>query len=208
MYESRSLQKIITVNGKAKIAVEPDKVMVRLEVYTENLLLEQAQQENAGTMKRVIDSLLQLGIGSENMQTTSFTMQPMYDYVEGKQVFRGFAVNNALTVTLKQVQETGRVIDTAVKNGVNRVSDIRFLVENQAYFYKQALNMALEDAVSKALAMGEKMQLTVDPYPVKIDETTNQSQLPRQFSTASSPATSIEPGRIIIPASVHVQFRY
>ncbi|WP_407058247.1 SIMPL domain-containing protein [Tigheibacillus jepli] len=44
---------------------------------------------------------MHLGIRQEDMQTTAFTIQPMYDYVENKQVFRGFAVRNKLTVSLQ-----------------------------------------------------------------------------------------------------------
>ncbi|MDY0396936.1 SIMPL domain-containing protein [Virgibacillus halophilus] len=202
--------KSIQVNGKAKIAVEPDTVIVSLEVYTEELSLGQAQQENAQNMEKVIHALLKHGVGQPDIQTTVFTVYPIYDYVEEKQVFRGFAVSNELTISSNDIEAAGEIVDTAINNGANRISEIRFSIDNQAYFYKQALIMALEDAVSKSLAIAEKMQLRLAPYPVKIDEITNEPpQMHGQaFALANKNTTPIEPGKIVIAAEVNVQFQY
>lgn len=209
LFSQKDQIKTIRVNGKAKIAVEPDTVIVRMDVHTEALSLTQAQQENAQRMEKVIHSLLNLGIRQEDMQTTAFTIQPMYDYVENKQVFRGFEVKNELTVSFDEAEAAGKIVDTAVEHGINHVSEIRFSTENHTYFYKQAVIMALEDAVSIAFAMAEKMQLQLDPYPIKIDEISNKPQMQGQtFSLAYKDTTPIEPGRIVISAGVQVVFQY
>ena len=74
--------------------------------------------------------------------------RPQYDYVEGRQVFRGYEVINSINVTIKNIEQVGTVIDTAVRNGVNQVSNIRFTVENEHIPYQEALSLALRKCIS------------------------------------------------------------
>lgn len=116
---------MMTVTGNASLPFDPDKVTIQLGVVTENEQLSQAQQESASKMNQVIQSLLQLGIPRENIQTTAYNINPMYDYIDGKQEFRGYQVSNSITVQMISIDQAGKVIDVAVQNDVNQVSNIQ-----------------------------------------------------------------------------------
>ncbi|HEX7064075.1 MAG TPA: SIMPL domain-containing protein [Bacillales bacterium] len=206
----QELSRVMTVNGEASLSVEPDTVSIQLTVMTENERLSQAQQENANKMNQVIQALLQAGIPRENIQTTAYTINPRYDYVDGKQVFRGYQVTNTITVTMKNIDQTGRIIDLAVKNGVNQVSNIEFTVENQQKYYRQALSDALNNALKKARTIAETLNVPFDSTPIKVVEETGEMPHPVQtFALAEqSVSTPIESGQIVIRASVEAQFRY
>lgn len=200
----------MTVTGNASLSIEPDTVSIQLEVMTENRQLSQAQQENAQKMNQVIQSLLQLGIPKENIQTTEFRINPMYDYVDGKQLFRGYQVSNTITVQTKDINQAGKIIDTAVQNGVNQVSNIQFSVENKHAYYQQALRTAVQDAISKAESIAKTLNVNFDPIPIKIVEEVSGN--PTTFKTyatmENSNSTPIEPGQINISATVKTQFLY
>ncbi|WP_229683218.1 SIMPL domain-containing protein [Virgibacillus oceani] len=200
----------MTVTGNASLSVEPNVVTIQLEVVTENDELKVAQQENANTINQVIQSLLQLGIPRENIQTASYNIFPKYDYVDGKQVFRGYEVTHALSVTINSINQAGTIIDAAVQNGVNRVSNIEFTVDDKDNYYQQALSAALENATAKAETIAETLQVNLDPYPIKIVENFNERPVAFQtFATAEkSSATTIEPGQIMIAANVTAQFQF
>lgn len=206
----RRQQRLMTVTGNGNISVAPDTVQIQLEVITENKLLNHAQNENAYEMNQVIDSLLKLGIGIENIQTVSYNIIPQYNYVEGEQVFRGYEVTNAITVKITDIDQVGNVIDVAVQNGANRVSNIQFTVANENLYYQKALRLALRNALAKAQTIAETMQLQLDPTPIKIiEEGRGEPVAPRMFAAKEiNGSTPIEQGQILINATVEVQFQY
>ncbi|MEK5037697.1 SIMPL domain-containing protein [Sporosarcina sp. FSL K6-3457] len=203
-------RRVMTVTGIGNLSVAPDTVQIQLEVRTENKQLSQAQQENTAAMNQVIASLLQLGISRENIQTVSYNVSPQYDYVEGKQLFRGYEVTNAITVRITNIGQVGNVIDVAVQNGANNVSNIRFTVGDEQLYYQQALSLALKNALAKAQTMADTMQLQFDTTPIKIvEEHRAESVAPRMYAAKEmSVSMPIEQGEIVINATVEVQFQY
>jgi uncharacterized protein len=203
-------KRVMTVTGIGNLLITPDTVQIQLEVRTENQQLSLAQQENADLMSQVIESLLELGIDREDIQTVSYIISPQYDYVEGRQVFRGYEVTNSINVKIKNIEQTGTIIDTAVRNGVNQVSNIRFTVENEQIPYQEALSLALKNALAKAQTIANTIQSNLDPRPIKIVETMREEPiLFRSFAANELSATTpIEPGQINIKAIVEVQFQY
>ena len=200
----------MTVTGVGNLFVAPNVVQIQLEVITENEQLIKAQQENAYVMSQVIESLLEFGISKEDIKTASYNIFPKYDFIDGKQVFRGYEVSNAIEVTITNVEQAGSVIDLAVQNGVNRVSNIRFTVENEQTYYQEALNLALNNAQAKSQTIAQTMKLQLDPQPIKIEEKFKQEPIAyRTFATAEmNTSTPIEQGQIKISATVRVQFQY
>ncbi|WP_060210131.1 SIMPL domain-containing protein [Sporosarcina koreensis] len=206
----RTPNRLITVVGHGDIFIEPNIATVQLEVVTVNEQLSEAQRENATDMNNVIQSLLRLGIPRENIQTVSYNIFPKYDYVNGEQIFRGYEVNNAISVKITDIQQVGRVIDTAVENGVNRVSNIQFTVEDTERYKQEAIVRALRNAQTKARTIADALQLQTEPQPVKIIEVEQGGQpVPFQALAKSNQMTTpIESGQIIISATLRVQFRY
>jgi len=203
-------RRVMTVTGIGSLSVAPDTVQIQLEVRTESQQLSLAQQENAAAMNQVIESLVQLGISREDIRTASYNVTPQYDYIEGKQLFRGYEVINAITVKITNIEQVGNVIDVAVQNGVNNVSNIQFTVGDEQLYYQQALSLALKNALAKAQTMADTMKLKLDPTPIKIvEEHGTESVAPRMFAAKEmSGSTPIEQGQIMINATVEVQFQY
>jgi uncharacterized protein YggE len=207
MQMPRHHRRIMTVTGIGNVSIAPDIVRIQLEVITENKQLQRAQQENASVMSGVIESLVALGIDRNNIQTVSYNITPQYDYIEGEQRFRGYQVTNAIMVQTTNIQQIGAIIDTAVQNGANRVSNIQFTVADEPKYYQQALSLALENAVAKAETIARTMQLQLEPQPIRIvEEISGQPVAYRAL--ASEVSTPIEQGQVSIHAKVEVQFEY
>lgn len=206
---NRSSRKI-TVTGHGQVAVEPDVATVQIEVSTVNKQVSVAQEQNAQIMNQVIQSMLQLGVPRENIRTVSYTVSPQYDYVDGKQIFRGYEVNNSISVKLTDIQQVGTVIDTAVANGANRISNIQFSVEDESVYKQQAIDNALKDAQLKATTIAQSLQLVIQPQPIKVTELDAVANPVRYKSVAMSDmsSTPIEQGQIIIAAAMSVQYSF
>lgn len=204
--------RVMTVTGVGSVSAQPNVAKINLGVETQDEELTKAQQDNAQTLNKVIDSLVQMGIPREDIQTVDYFIYPQYDYVDGKQEFRGYQVTHTIQVTIKDLSQTGKVIDTAVQNGANRVSNIEFTIDNPQQYYKRALNRALENAVSKAQTIANQMKLNLDPTPTQIVEELPQGTvIPQTFKQAeavSSASTQVEPGQIEITSRVETKFQY
>ena len=201
----------LTVTGNGKVMAPANAVQLQIAVITKGNDVTDAQKENAVIMNRVIQSLLNLGIPRENIQTAVYTVSPTYDYIEGKQVFSGFEITNAITVKISEINQVGAVIDTAVQNGANRLSSLQFTVENSDYYYQQALSLALQNAQLKARTIADTMQLSLHPEPIEILEESVGTP-PVLYKTLAiaeqSVSTPIEQGQMTISATVRVTFRY
>lgn len=200
----------MTVTGNGEVIAQPEYVQIQIEVRTEGKDVSKAQQENALIMNRVIESLEALNIPREAIQTTSYTISPNYDYIEGRQVFRGFEVQNAITVKITDISQAGTVIDTAIQNGANHVSAIQFKIEDSDVYYQKALNIALVNAIEKAKLMAETMHVPLQSIPIEIiEESHNITPVPYKVQMSNREFTTpIEQGTISINASVRVKFRY
>lgn len=207
--DERMKHRVMTVRGEASITVQPDMATIQLEVVTKDEQVSKAKEENAQIMSQVINALLELGISKENIQTSFYTIQPIYDYKDGEQVFRGYEVRNSVTVKIQDINQAGQVIDIAVKNGVNQVSGIEFTVQHSEAYYRRALSQSLNDALFKAHTLAETMKVSYDQIPVKITELSDQPPaVYKTYALEVSTTTPIEPGQIIINASIEGQFNY
>lgn len=203
-------KRVMTVIGTGSLTVPPDTVQVQVEVQTENEQLAIAQQENATAMNQVIEALLNFGIENEHIQTVSYNISPQYDYIDGVQRFRGYAVTNAIKITSVSMEQTSNIIDIAVQNGATSVSNIQFFVADDQAAYDEALGLALNNATEKANVIAETMQLQIVPIPVKIvEERRDTPSIPQLFvAKEMSGTTPIEPGQLTIRASVTVKFKF
>ena len=142
------------------------------------------------------ESPLEVGIEeriSERFLITSFRNMIM----SMKETFRGYQVINAIAVKTINIEQAGKIIDTAVQNGVNQVSNIHFTVANEQAYYQQALSRALENAVEKAQTISRTMQLQLEPQPIKIIEQVGEQPVAyRTFATAEmNVSTPVEADR-------------
>ncbi|RDI47995.1 SIMPL domain-containing protein [Falsibacillus pallidus] len=204
-----SKETTITVTGEGSIKASPDTVLLSLGVITENKDLAAAQSENAQQTTSVIDAIGKMGIPRENIQTKDYNIYPQYDYIEGKQILRGYQVNHQLAVTIRTPEITGKLIDQAVASGANTVQNIQFLVSNSEGYYQKALELALNDATQKAKTISASLGKDTAPTPIKIVEQSRAvaEPIPIAFAQAAKSSTPIEAGKNLITATLLVEYK-
>ena len=207
---SQQTPRVIVVTGTGKVMAKAGYVQLQVEVSTQAKNVQDAQQENAMIMNRVIQSILALHIPKEHIQTAGYNIAPHYEFENGKQVFNGYEVKNAISVKVTDTNQVGSVIDTAVQNGANRTSSIQFNIENTDAYYQQALSLALHNAQMKAKTIAETMHSLIQPQPIEIiEEHEIGPVLYRSMATVDSTiSTPIEQGQMTINATVRVKFQY
>lgn len=201
---------VMTVYGKGSIKVKPDIAIASIGVIVENKDLKTAQGQSMERANKVLDTLRRMGINERDIKTENYTINPEYDYIEGKQVFRTYKVTNTFRVTLRDLNRIGEVIDAAVASGANVVNNITFTIENPDKYYNQALKIAVRNALEKARELGETLNIIVNNTPISIIEV-NQEIRPvyrQAILAASTEATPIMEGLIEVNAEVKVILNY
>ena len=199
----------MTLQGEGRVMAVPSIAKLRIGVETIHMNLKVAQEENAVKSQQVLNILKEMGISDSDIQTNQYNIDKQYEYVEGKQIDKGYRVTNLFQVTIRNIDQVGEVIDTVVDHGANLIQGITFEVDNESYYYQLALNLSLQNALNKAEAIGRKMGFTVLQVPLEIVEESyvvapliDNSYLRREAQTP------IEPGQTQITAKVRAVFSY
>ncbi|WP_066060655.1 SIMPL domain-containing protein [Neobacillus soli] len=202
---------LIKVTGEGELAVQPDTASINIGVITEKKELVAAQQENSLEATKVINSLLALGILQNHLQTFDYRIESNYDFDQGKQIFRGYKITHILQVKIEDLSMVGKVVDTAVQNGVNYVANVKFTVKNEDSFYRQALVLALNNATEKAKTIASTLNVTLLATPslvVEVGSTVQPFYHQPETMVKGLSSTQFEPGQIVVKANIAAEFHY
>jgi uncharacterized protein len=203
----------MTVDGNGHSVARPNQAKLTLGVMTEHPSVQAAQQENAEISNRVIEGLKQMGIDESDLKTTLYSVQPRYDFHDGKSILRGYEVEHLFEVTIKDLSKIGNVYDIAIKNGANRSGDIQFQVTDAAIYYQEALIRAIQNAREKAEVMANSIGATLSNIPIKIIEQEDQRNLRPVLTTQSAfvkaeAVPPIQTGDLTIKAQIKIIYAY
>ncbi|MGH9857543.1 MAG: SIMPL domain-containing protein, partial [Acidobacteriota bacterium] len=173
---ANNLRPGITVQGTGKVDAVPNKARITLGVTTD--IVETAEAATAALEEKmaiVLADIRRFEIPEENIKTEQVSVQPVYDFFEGRQEIRGYQATQQLQISLDDASKTGPLISSTTRQGVNQVGSVQFDREDSARLEFEAQQKAIEDARQKA-------QTLADALGVKLGKVVS-------FNTASSPTT-------------------
>ncbi len=147
----------ISVSGTGSVFGEPDVAVLTLGVEAQADSVGEARAQAAEAMDAIMSALRDGGVDDDDIQTSRFSVQPRYDFRAGEQELIGFFVDNIVTVKIRNIDDTGDLIDAAVDAGgdLARVDNLRFTIDDPAELQDEARRLAMEDAKSKAETLAE-----------------------------------------------------
>jgi uncharacterized protein YggE len=142
----------IVVSGEGSVSVKPDHAQVRSGVTTRAKTVKEAVDANSKLMAAVIAALKDAGIADKDIQTSRFSIQPVYAPQEPRTEPRltGYSVSNQVTATIREIGKVGDVLDRAIAAGATDAGNIAFLVADPSKALDQAREAAVADARRKA----------------------------------------------------------
>ncbi|PZT89845.1 MAG: hypothetical protein DI637_05705 [Citromicrobium sp.] len=110
-------------------------------------------RQNSAEMRKVVDRIKSLGVPERDIQTTGINLGARYDYDQQtqRQVFRGYQASNRVSVKLREIDETGEVLDALVVAGATDISGPDFSLENDTAAKAQARQSAMQRAQTQAM---------------------------------------------------------
>ncbi len=201
----------IAVSGQGIAVAAPDIGSLNLGVSTLASTARGARDDAASLMSDLIKSLKGNGIAEEDFHTSQFSISPEVDFLQnGRQVIRGYRVSSTLSVTVRDLDRVGEVIDDAVEAVGDdiRVQGVTFSIEDTAALQSEARALAMADAGAKAEELAELAGVGLGK-PTAISESSGGGVPPVFFEAARAAdlaETPISPGLLEITVTVQVTY--
>lgn len=134
------------------VKARPDLATVSAGVTSQAQTAVEAMQKTATAMDAVVRRIKALGIAADDIQTAGIELGAQYDYdqTNRRQVFRGYQASNRVSVILRKVPDTGRVLDALVAAGATDISGPSFSIDDDTAPRAQARKAALDKAKKQA----------------------------------------------------------
>jgi uncharacterized protein YggE len=156
---------VISVSGEGKVVAPPDVAVADFGMSVERRTVAEAQRENTRVMNEFIAKLQEFGVDKKDVQTTSYGVNPLYDYTNGRTVLRGYAVSQNVHVKVRNLDKAGDLVGMAGELGLNQVGSLSFTIDEPKALRAEAREMAIADAreqaESLARAAGVKLRRVI-----------------------------------------------
>lgn len=193
----------VTVTGSGSVAGVPDTATVSFGVTTQGKTAGAAFASNAADSAKVIAALKAAGVAAKDLQTETVSLSPRTNDT-GEQIL-GFTAFNSVTATLHDLARAGAIVDAGVAAGADTVNGPALSRSDSAAQYRAALKLAVDDAHTKASALGDAGHFTVGAVQAVVENSASEP-VPMADKAAAPSSTPIEPGTQQVDASVTVTF--
>jgi uncharacterized protein YggE len=180
----------LSITSTSTTEVRADRLSVTLGVETNATTAQDTVSENANLTGQVVTALRGLGIAEDRIETSSYSVSPIYEYVqpaepciqiyppppgcETRQEIIGYRATNTVSVTLdvpffriatEAVPDVnaGQVIDAAIGAGANRVDSVTFFIspDRQEEIRGNLIGEAISNARQRANIAAEALQMRI-----------------------------------------------
>jgi hypothetical protein len=112
-------------------------------------------------IESVFDAVKETGVEEKDVRTRNLSLNPAYDWNEGKRIDRGFEASQSLTVKVRDLSKISDVLDAAVKAGANQAGSVSFTIDDPEELRAQAREAAIADAKEKALVLADQLGVSL-----------------------------------------------
>jgi uncharacterized protein YggE len=213
MAQDKLSPRVVRVVGKAEVKVVPDRVVIEIGVEKQNPRAAIAKASADGAARKLIAAIREAGVEEKDIQTTSLSLRPQYDYRAGMKISY-FVAEQFLTVTLRDINNLDSLLDAVIKAGANRIDSIQYETSDLRKYRDQARAEAVKAAREKAQALAQTLGQEIGKA-YSIEEIPEQNyewggglmsnrEIDDRMASPAKPTTA--PGERKVSASVTVSF--
>ncbi len=202
----------LTLTATGEASAVPDMAVLSAGVISTGQSATEALQQNTRTMHAVFDAMASMGIADKDVQTANFSLTPRYERYESRdgrppQII-GYHVTNAVSVTVRELDDLGIILDRLVTVGANAINDVSFAVSDLQALERAARIDAVAKARAKAALYAETAGVTLGPV-LTIQESGVSRPGPvfaRMASFAEDAAVPIAKGESTVRVTITMTF--
>ncbi|MCX8008325.1 MAG: SIMPL domain-containing protein [Patescibacteria group bacterium] len=200
-----------SVTGEGKAIVVPDIAVVTVGVQTQESTAKQAQSNLNTKINAVSEAVKRLGIDEKDIQTTNYSIYPIYDWKQNTQKITGYQASTTLVIKVRDLDKANTVLDTATEQGANTIGGITFDVSDRSKAEDEARQKAFQEAHKKAQRAAQIAGFRLGKV-INYAENTNQPIYPLPFARMQAAPemqdakTNVKPGSQEVVITVTISY--
>jgi uncharacterized protein YggE len=208
---AREITAVINATGEGRREMAPDKATIVLGVETRAKTPAAAASANAALMTAIRSALTRAGVAERDIATARYSLG--LEYTGRMPPDTLYVAANLVTVTTRQLDQVGRIIDTGLGAGANNINSLQYDLTDRTKAQNEALSDAVANARRQAEVMaqaaggrlGELIELGTSPGEYRPFFAGDMAMARMQASAAPTP---ISAGQVIVTASVTSRWRF
>jgi uncharacterized protein YggE len=189
---------VIVTSGQGVVKKAPDQAWVAIAAESRAKTAPEAQRLNTEAMNAVIDKIKSFGIAADAVQTAGYSLQPDYEYQNGRQLLRGYVSRNQVEVRVDTLSKLGDIMASTAAAGATSISGVRFDLKDRESAESEALRMAVRDARRRADAAAAGANVRIAQV-MRIDEQRDEYQPPVPMARMATLAMGAAPAPQAVP---------
>ena len=165
---SADQSRTLVATGTARVRGTPDVLTVMLGVTSRGKTVGEALDRNNAAARKVIEVLLDGGVDKKDLQTTNFSIGPIYG--DNASDIQGYQVSNVVVAQLRELDKAGSLLDKAAQAGGDDVvvRNVSFDIDDtsdlvaaaRADAVKRARNQAEQLAAAAGVQLGDVLTIS------------------------------------------------
>ncbi len=169
-FTTSQLQLVVT-QGEATVKRAPDQAWLSIATDTRNSKADEARRKSAETMTNIQTTLQTTGLLPDAIRTTGYWLAPEMEWKNGQGTVKGYIVHNQIEIRIDHLNLLSNIIDTvnSARDTSLVISGLRFALKDQNAAESEALQLAVQAALSRANAIAAGAKLTLGKI-IRIEE--------------------------------------
>ncbi len=214
--QSTSPIRSLAVTGTGRATLTPDIAYVNIGVQTQGEDVAEPLARNKTLTQQVVDAIKSFGVDDKDIQTSNFNIYPQQQYgPTGEILSTKYVIDNIVSVTVRDLNKLGDMLDAAVKAGANNINNIQFDVADRTAALADARKAAVDNAKSQATQLAQDAGVQLLDIQ-SINTATQNVPLPYYMgygmggggaAPAQAPSVPVQPGQLIISVDVSIVYQ-
>lgn len=151
----------IVVNGVGKVSANYDLVTLNFEAIAENNEASVAKDKVETIVNNFFANIKAAKLDDKNIKADNINLSPKYNYKDGNSTLVGYIARRSLNVNLTDFSLIAKITDIAMQSGITTIGGFTYSIVDVAKYQKQALDLALADARSKAKQIADGLDIKI-----------------------------------------------
>ncbi|MBI2416051.1 MAG: SIMPL domain-containing protein [Candidatus Kerfeldbacteria bacterium] len=170
-------QPTITVSASGEAVGVPDVAKITIGVVSDGTTVAEVTAAGNTTMDGILAVVKGAGVQAEDIKTVSYNLSPSYNYKVKPYQIEGYSLNQAVRLTVRQLDDVGAIVDQATQAGANSVGTPVFEIDDPDQMQAEARAEAFTKAQVKAESLAKAAGVQLGDI-VTFSENTNASPRP------------------------------
>jgi uncharacterized protein YggE len=206
---SNTSPRVLSVSGTGTVYLTPDIAYLNVGVHTEDAAIAAAVDSNNTRAQALVDALVSLGIASQDIQTSNFSVWSTEAYNDVGTPYTKYVVDNTVYITVRDLGQLGALLNTVVSAGANNINSLMFDVADKTAALAEARQVAMANANSLASELAQTAGVSVgEIQSISYSDYTPSPYYGMGGGGASVPNATvpIQPGQFEVTVTVSVTY--